>query len=146
MLLSIALFTGIFCAGCGARSDEILLESQEDTSDTVEETEQEEREMTDEIPSVTPEPQEIFVDVCGAVNQPGVYEMDPDSRVFQAIEAAGGMTEEASGISVNQAQPLSDGQQVYRLFRKQRRAVLFRRYLRLQEREKAWVQKMELSI
>lgn len=69
--------------------------------------------MTDEIPSVTPEPQEIFVDVCGAVNQPGVYEMDPDSRVFQAIEAAGGMTEEASGISVNQAQPLSDGQQVY---------------------------------
>ena len=40
MLLSIALFTGIFCAGCGARSDEILLESQEDTSDTVEETEQ----------------------------------------------------------------------------------------------------------
>ena len=113
MLLSIALFTGIFCAGCGARSDEILLESQEDASDTVEETEQEEREMTDEIPSVTPEPQEIFVDVCGAVNQPGVYEMDPDSRVFQAIEAAGGMTEEASGISVNQAQPLSDGQQVY---------------------------------
>lgn len=113
MLLSIALFTGIFCAGCGARSDEILLESQEDTSDTVEETEQEEREMTDEIPSVTPEPQEIFVDVCGAVNQPGVYEMDPDSRVFQAIEVAGGMTEEASGISVNQAQPLSDGQQVY---------------------------------
>lgn len=113
MLLSIALFTGIFCAGCGARSDEILLESQEDTSDTVEETEQEEGEMTDEIPSVTPEPQEIFVDVCGAVNQPGVYEMDPDSRVFQAIEAAGGMTEEASGISVNQAQPLSDGQQVY---------------------------------
>ena len=137
MLLPIALFTGIFCAGCGARSDEILLESQEDTSDTVEETEQEEREMTDEIPSVTPEPQEIFVDVCGAVNQPGVYEMDPDSRVFQAIEAEGGMTEEASGISVNQAQPL---------FRKQRRAVLFRRYLRLQEREKAWVQKMELSI
>lgn len=113
MLLSIALFTGIFCAGCGARSDEILLESQEDTSDTVEETEQEEREMTDEIPSVTPEPQEIFVDVCGAVNQPGVYEMDLDSRVFQAIEAAGGMTEEASGISVNQVQPLSDGQQVY---------------------------------
>ena len=39
MLLSIALFTGIFCAGCGARSDEILLESQEDTSDTKEQLE-----------------------------------------------------------------------------------------------------------
>ena len=114
MLLPIALFAGIFCVGCGARSNEILLESQEDTaSDIVEETDQEEGVMTGEVPSATPEPQEIFVDVCGAVNQPGVYEMDPDSRVFQAIEAAGGMTEEASGISVNQAQPLSDGQQVY---------------------------------
>lgn len=60
MLLPIALLAGIFCAGCGTRSDEILLESQEDTSDTVEETEQEEGEMTDEIPSVTPEPQEIL--------------------------------------------------------------------------------------
>ena len=39
--------------------------------------------------------------------------MDPDSRVFQAIEAAGGMREDASGISVNQAQTLSDGQQIY---------------------------------
>lgn len=66
-----------------------------------------------EVPEVTQEPQEIFVDVCGAVNHPGVYEMSSDSRVFQAIEAAGGMREDASGISVNQAQPLCDGQQVY---------------------------------
>ena len=57
------------------------------------------------------------------------------------------MTEEASGISVNQAQPLSDGQQVYvPTVQEAERAVLFRRYLRLQEREKAWVQKMESSI
>lgn len=91
----------------------MLLDSQEETSDMAEETEPEEGSTADEIPSVTPEPQEIFVDVCGAVKQPGVYELSSDSRVFQAIEAAGGMTEEASGISVNQAQPLSDGQQVY---------------------------------
>lgn len=99
--------------GCGSRGGEMLLDSQEETSDMAEETEPEEGSTADEIPSVTPEPQEIFVDVCGAVKQPGVYELSSDSRVFQAIEAAGGMTEEASGISVNQAQPLSDGQQVY---------------------------------
>ena len=51
---------------------------------------------------------DIFVEIG-----PGVYEMSSDSRVFQAIEAAGGMREDASGISVNQAQPLCDGQQVY---------------------------------
>ena len=103
---------GILCAGCAPRSDEILLEDEETSISDGEETPEEEAEVSG-IPTVTPEIQEIFVDVCGAVNQPGVYEMSSDSRVFQAIEAAGGMTEEASGISVNQAQPLADGQQVY---------------------------------
>lgn len=31
-----------------------------------------------------------FVDVCGAVAKPGVYRMPFDSRVFQAVESAGG--------------------------------------------------------
>ena len=66
-----------------------MLESQEDTSDTVEETEQEEGEMTDEIPLVTPEPQEIFVDVCGAVNQPGVYEMAAGQPCFSGNRGSG---------------------------------------------------------
>lgn len=39
--------------------------------------------------------------------------MSPESRVFQAVEAAGGFLPEAAGTSINQAQPLSDGQQVY---------------------------------
>lgn len=99
--------------GCGSRDDEILLESQESNSDTDRESTPEESTEVSEVPDITPEPQEIFVDVCGAVNQPGVYAMTPDSRVFQAISAAGGMREDASAVSVNQAQPLCDGQQVY---------------------------------
>lgn len=55
----------------------------------------------------------IFVDVCGAVVNPGVYELDADSRVFQAIEAAGGLIPEAAGEYVNKAEALSDGQQIY---------------------------------
>lgn len=55
----------------------------------------------------------IFVDVCGAVMNPGVYELDGSSRVFQAIEAAGGFLPEAAASAVNQAQPVSDGQQIY---------------------------------
>ena len=53
------------------------------------------------------------MDVCGAVMHPGVYGMPPDSRVFQAIEMAGGFLPEAAGTYINQAQPLSDGQQIY---------------------------------
>ena len=44
---------------------------------------------------------------------PGVYELDGSSRVFQAIEAAGGFLPEAAASAVNQAQPVSDGQQIY---------------------------------
>lgn len=45
---------------------------------------------------VETEPEMIFVDVCGAVMNPGVYELDGSSRVFQAIEAAGGFLPEAA--------------------------------------------------
>ena len=47
--------------------------------------------------------------VCGAVRNAGVYEMPSGSRVFEAVELAGGFTEEADEGYVNQAQPLSDG-------------------------------------
>ena len=51
--------------------------------------------------------------VCGNVNQPGVYELQQDSRVFEAIEAAGGMTTTAAFSYLNQAELLKDGQQIY---------------------------------
>lgn len=68
---------------------------------------------TGTLPSVTETPEEIFVDVCGAVTHPGVYALEAGSRVFQAIEAAGGFLAEAAGNCINQAQVMSDGQQIY---------------------------------
>ena len=52
----------------------------------------------------------IFVYVCGAVQKPGVYELLPGQRIWDAIEAAGGLSEQAAGDSLNQAEVLSDGQ------------------------------------
>ena len=52
----------------------------------------------------------IFVYVCGAVQKPGVYEFLPGQRICDAIEAAGGLSEQAAGDSLNQAEVLSDGQ------------------------------------
>lgn len=51
----------------------------------------------------------MYVHVCGAVKNPGVYELDAGSRVYEAIEEAGGFTEDADGSYVNQAQRLTDG-------------------------------------
>lgn len=55
----------------------------------------------------------IYVDVCGQVRNPGVYKLTSDSRVYEAVEKAGGMTKKAAASSVNQAERLSDGQQIY---------------------------------
>ena len=62
---------------------------------------------------VTPIPQKIFVDVCGAVLNPDVYELDAGSRIFQAVEAAGGYLPEAAVNYLNRARSLTDGQQIY---------------------------------
>ena len=55
----------------------------------------------------------IYVDVCGAVANPGVFQLAARSRVFQAIEAAGGYLPEAALTCVNRAGVLTDGQQLY---------------------------------
>ncbi len=54
-------------------------------------------------------PRQICVHVCGAVKNPGVYELEADSRVYEAVEEAGGFTETADESYVNQAQQLTDG-------------------------------------
>ena len=55
----------------------------------------------------------IFVYVCGAVNVAGVYELPNGSRVFEAIEAAGGFRNDAATAEVNQAELLEDEARIY---------------------------------
>lgn len=55
----------------------------------------------------------IRVHVLGGVQQPGVYTLDPASRVNEAVEAAGGLSADADAERVNLAEHLADGQQVY---------------------------------
>lgn len=54
----------------------------------------------------------VFVHVSGAVASPGLVELPEGSRVADAIQAAGGLSEGADGSSVNLARPLADGEQV----------------------------------
>ena len=54
-----------------------------------------------------------MVHVCGAVEQPGVYELPQGSRIYQAIECAGGLSAEADPDYLNQADFVSDGEKVY---------------------------------
>ena len=50
----------------------------------------------------------ISVYVCGCVKNPGVYELKEGSRIKDAIEAAGGMTDAAHQTCLNQALKIAD--------------------------------------
>ena len=55
----------------------------------------------------------ITVDVSGAVIHPGVYSLSANSRVIDAIKAAGSVKANADLTSVNQARILRDGEQIF---------------------------------
>lgn len=55
----------------------------------------------------------LIVDVEGAVNKPGVYRLLATARVYDAIQHAGGLTEQADTSAINQAQKLHDQGQVF---------------------------------
>lgn len=82
--------------------------SEEKQVDTVQETA-----AAKQQPEISEIPETIYVDICGAVTSPGVYELPYGSRVFQAIEKAGGYLPEAAASYLNRAKGLSDGQQIY---------------------------------
>lgn len=101
-------------AGCGTKPEEILLAAD---ASVQQEVPSQKQDSIQEL-SVT-EPQEdlvqtdtIFVYVCGAVCNPGVYELPAESRAYEAVTQAGGMQEEAAGTAVNLAEVLTDGQKL----------------------------------
>ncbi|GGA68870.1 helix-hairpin-helix domain-containing protein [Ornithinibacillus halotolerans] len=53
-------------------------------------------------------PDQIIVDIKGAIHQPGVYEMEPNSRVKDIVDKAGGFTKDANEYEINLAQKLFD--------------------------------------
>ena len=55
---------------------------------------------------------QVYVYMTGAVANPGVYSLDEGLRVCDAVEAAGGLTEDADASTVNLARVLSDGEHI----------------------------------
>ena len=72
-----------------------------------------EKEMKKEEKDESPEQDLITVDVKGAVKSPGIYDLPVGSRVHDAVQKAGGLTEEADSRSLNLAQKVSDEALVY---------------------------------
>lgn len=117
------------CTGCKKEEQdtsfsEIHLEedyadesSEKDYADeSSEEDSEEDSEGDSKEDSKDPEEKEaelVFVHVCGAVVSPGVYGMEAEARVYEAVSCAGGLREDAAGEAVNQAQKVTDGERIY---------------------------------
>lgn len=73
-------------------------------------------ERTNETSNMAPvisAPPLIVVDVAGEVYKPGVYELPPNSRVNDAIKAAGGPRPSADLSLINLARLIKDGEQIF---------------------------------
>lgn len=55
----------------------------------------------------------VSVYVTGAVSSPGVFELSEGSRAIDAVEAAGGLDEEADSETVNLARKIQDGEHIH---------------------------------
>lgn len=102
----VVLMMLVGCMGCKKQS---YLEMQSDlqeehtkSADTTEEKKQQTEQVT-----------EIYVQIDGAVKKPGVYTFSEESRVYELIEAAGGLLPEAYDLGINQAKRLADGEKIY---------------------------------
>ncbi len=57
-------------------------------------------------------PEDIYVDISGEVKDPGVYKVTTETRLFEVIDMAGGLTVKADTNSLNRAEKVTDGQKV----------------------------------
>ncbi|MBQ6408161.1 MAG: helix-hairpin-helix domain-containing protein [Butyrivibrio sp.] len=104
LITIIFILTGCSCADSEVLLNEENLNGQEDAAflasdDTKDSSDEQDTETSGSI----------FVYVCGEVKCPGVYELDFDSRVIDAVSAAGGILDTADDTFVNLAAPLEDG-------------------------------------
>ena len=117
MIMPVAVLTvcGMFFFGCAGESDKresiTPIEVSEEQKDT--EEKKAEKEKAEEESENQGKESVVYVHVCGQVNVPGVYELPEGSRIYEAVAAAGGMTNQAAGERLNQAAAVEDGQQIY---------------------------------
>ncbi|MGN0658755.1 MAG: helix-hairpin-helix domain-containing protein [Emergencia sp.] len=102
LILTVAV---VFFGGYGENTENsIVLEEPADAA--------EEAESSEEAAGAAEETGDIYIDIDGEVKNPGVYMVSAGTRIYQVIEKAGGLTEDADTTSLNQADKVTDGQKI----------------------------------
>lgn len=111
----LAVLLGFMCTFSGCAEEELIeIESENISADSTEQdklckpTTEEDNVAENSIDS-----QPLVVYVTGSINNPGVYELIKGSRVIDAINAAGGYSEDACDKYINLARLLTDEEMLY---------------------------------
>lgn len=97
IVLILIVAIAIYAAGHSEKQEDIEIAQSNDTKAT----------------ETTEEPEEVIIDICGAVNDSKVVTLPAGARVEDAIKAAGGTTDEADLSGINRAAVLTDGEKIY---------------------------------
>lgn len=116
--ISILILALIICAlllftGCAAEIPEFM-----DVQSVVDDTDWQEDAIQQEISAIEEAAEDeksgpVIVHICGAVVNPGVYELPPGSRIVDAVDKAGGLSVDADESYVNLAAVPNDGEQIF---------------------------------
>lgn len=100
--------------GCGKNTAQYISSEEVNATESLKNELQEQPSVSETQQSeMDTEEKLLYIYVCGAVHQPGVYTLSVGSRVYDLFEAAGGLTEDAALDYWNQARLLVDGEMLY---------------------------------
>lgn len=71
------------------------------------------KENNTQRPKENKDTNQIIVDIQGAIKHPGVYKLNKSSRVFDVIQLAAGLLENADRKNINQAKKITDQEKIY---------------------------------
>ena len=114
-VLAAAVLAAGACYSCAPQTDVVQEAGLEPDSGVDKEPEETESAPKEERPPEETQPSSqapYVVHVCGQVKEPGVYELEPGSRVYQAVEMAGGFGPDAASWYLNLAQEVADGMKI----------------------------------
>lgn len=108
-IICIVIAAAVFFGQKGENDDiSVQLEDESFTS-SAESVEEEEESVSEERQT---EKQEIYVDISGQVEKPGVYIVSDGTRLYEVIEKAGGLKKNAEMDQINRAEIVTDGQKI----------------------------------
>ena len=113
LILALIVLALLLLTGCAAEMPEFV-----DVQSASEDTDRQDDAMQQDISTVEEAPEDeksapVTVHICGAVVNPGVYELPPGSRIVDAVDKAGGLSVDADESYVNLAAVPNDGEQIF---------------------------------